>query len=121
MKADYQISRSDADADRAEEARSEWIAERAAALELQYGSDIKKVGEAVADFFLADDETLVPNLTAFYLRWMNTRRAGYDLHAQLKQGIAPILAEYANDAAIDEWNAMEARELDIAAERRDAA
>jgi hypothetical protein len=121
MKVDHQISRCDEEADRAEVARAEWIAERAAALEVEFTADAKKVGEAVADFFLADDETLVPNLTAFYLRGLASVSASYDLHDQLRQGIAPILREYATDAATDEWIAMEARELDIAAERRAAA
>ena len=107
MATDRIPSRNDDEADRADSARAEWIEERAAALELQFGSDAKKVGEAVADFFLADDETLVPNLTSFYLRWMDSRRAGFELHDQLKQGIAPILREYAEDAAADEWNQME--------------
>lgn len=115
------IARNDDEADRYEAAREEWIQERAAALELQYAADEKKVGEAVADFFLADDETLVPNLTAFFLRFTANAYVGFDLHDQLKQGIAPILREYAEDAAAAEWNAMEARELDIAAERREVA
>ncbi len=107
MATDRIPSRNDDEADRADSARAEWIEERAAALELQFGSDAKKVGEAVADFFLADDETLVPNLTAFYLRWMDSRRAGFELHDQLKQGIAPILKEYAEDAARAEMDQME--------------
>lgn len=107
MRADHHISRNDDEADRADSARAEWIEERAAALELQFGTDIKKIGAAVADFFLADDGVLVPNLTAFYLRWMDSRRAGFELHDQLKQGIAPILKEYAEDAARAEWDQME--------------
>lgn len=107
MATDRIPSRNDDEADRADSARAEWIEERAAALELQFGSDAKKVGEAVADFFLADDGVLVPNLTAFYLRWMDSRRAGFELHDQLKQGIAPILKEYAEDAARAEWDQME--------------
>lgn len=121
MKADYRTARTDGEADRADQRSDEWIAERAAALEVEYAADIKKVGEAVADFFLADDETLVPNLTTFYLRHLNSIAAGYELHDQLRNGIAPILREYAEDAATDEWNSMEAREMDIAAERRTAA
>ena len=129
MKADHQISRSDEEADRAEVARDEWIAERAKALEVEFTADAKKVGEAVADFFLADDEVLVPNLTAFYLRGLASVSASYDLHDQLRQGIAPILCEYAEDAATEEWNAMEASDASDAADhaffafidRRDAA
>lgn len=122
MKADYQISRSDAEADRADEARAEWISERANALEVLYSADEAKVGSAVADFFLAEDETLVPNLTMFLLRYGDAPNgSAYILSAQLRQAIAPILREYAEDAATDEWNRMEARELDIAAERRAAA
>lgn len=107
MATDRIPSRNDDEADRTDSARAEWIEERAAALEAEYAADAKKVGEAVADFFLADDETLVPNLTAFYLRWMDSRRAGFELHDQLKHGIAPILREYAEDAAAAEWDQME--------------
>lgn len=122
MLTDRIPNRSDDEADRADEARAEWIAERATALELEFSTDAKKVGEAVADFFLADDETLVPNLTAFLLRYETSPLgAGFDLMRQLSAGIAPILKEFAEDAATDEWDRMEARELDIAAERRDAA
>lgn len=129
MATDRIPSRNDDEADRADSARAEWIEERAAALELQFGTDIKKVGEAVADFFLADDATLVPNLTTFYLRGLASVSASYDLHDQLRQGIAPILREYATDAATEEWNAMEASDASDAADhaffafidRRDAA
>lgn len=118
MNADYRTARNDDEADRADQAREEWIAQRASVLEVEYAADIKKVGEAVAGFFLADDETLVPNLTAFYLRHLNSIAAGYELHDQLRQGIAPILREYAEDAAREQWDEMEARELDWATERR---
>ncbi len=122
MKADHQIARSDAEADQADEARAEWIAERSAALEVLYSANEAKVGEAVADFFLSEDETLVPNLTTFLLRYGDSPNgSAYILSAQLRQAIAPIIREYAEDAAADEWNAMEARELDIAAQRREAA
>jgi len=120
VRVDYLTARNDDEADRYEAARDEWIAERAAALELQYAADDKKVGEAVADFFLADDETLVPNLTEFLLRGAFVASA-WHLHDQLRAGIAPILKEYAEDAARDEWDQLEARELDIAAERRAVA
>lgn len=121
MRDDHHITRNDDEADLYEAAREEWIAERAAALERQYAADEKKVGEAVADFFLADDETLVPNLTAFFIRFTANAYVGFDLHDQLKQGIAPILKEYAEDTARKEWIDMENRELEIAADRRAVA
>lgn len=108
MATDRIPSRNDDEADRADSARAEWIEERAAALELQFGSDAKKVGEAVADFFLADDETLVPNLSAFCLLYgASPNGSAYILHEQLRAGIAPILREYAEDAARAEWDQME--------------
>lgn len=106
--ADWNISRQDSEADRADTERAEWIAERAAELEVEYAADVKKVEEAMADFFLADEGSLVTNLTVFFLR--NTEAPfsfGALLHNQIKQQIAPILREYAEDAATEERNRME--------------
>lgn len=102
---DWNISRQDSEADRADTERAEWIAERAAELEVEYAADVKKVEEAMADFFLADEGSLVTNLTAFYLK--QTHYSGFAFREQIKQQIAPILREYAEDAATEERNRME--------------
>lgn len=108
MVADYRIARSDEAADLADEERAEWIAERAAELEVEYAADVKKVEEAMADFFLADEGSLVTNLTTFFVRTSDhSVGAAYWLHDQIKQQIAPILREYAEDAATEERNRME--------------
>lgn len=93
--------------DIADEERAEWISERAAELEVEYAADVKKVEEAMADFFLADEGSLATNLTAFFLRMANTTGAAFALHDQIKQQITPILREYAEDAATEERNRME--------------
>lgn len=121
MNADWNIARSDDEADRADEARAEWIAQRANDLKLEYATDSKKVGEAVADFFLADEDTLVPNLTQFYLDQPSRAQAGFTLHDQLREAIAPILWEYAEDEAAKEWDWLERNAMDMAADRREAA
>lgn len=93
--------------DIADEERAEWIAERAAELEVEYAADVKKVEEAMADFFLADEGSLVTNLTAFFLSPSESRTAFWQLQWQIKQQITPILREYAEDAATEERNRME--------------
>lgn len=92
--------------DIAEEERAEWIAERAAELEVEYAADVKKVEEAMADFFLADEGSLVTNLTAFFVRSEHPSSA-WQLHETIRAAIAPILREYAEDAATEERNRME--------------
>ncbi|HBS63189.1 MAG TPA: hypothetical protein DEB32_10830 [Stenotrophomonas sp.] len=120
MTADWNISRNDSEADRADSERAEWIAERAAVLEAEYAADPKKVEEAVADFFLADEGSLVTNLTTFFLEFRPPYSA-FALHDQIKQQIAPILREYAEDAATAERNQIEAADETDRHEQRDAA
>jgi hypothetical protein len=108
MVADYRIARSDEAADLADEERAEWIAERAAELEVEYAADVKKVEDAMADFFLADEGSLVTNLSTFFSQiGGNPATLAHWLHDVIKQQIAPILREYAEDAATEERNRME--------------
>lgn len=122
MTADWNISRNDSEADRADSERAEWIAERTAVLEAEYAADPKKVEEAVADFFLADEGSLVTNLTTFLTRVEDSPIAlAYWLKDQIKQQVAPILHEYAEDAATAERNQIEAADETDRHEQRDAA
>ncbi len=121
MTADWNISRNDSEADRADSERAEWIAERTAVLEAEYANDPAKVEEAIADFFLVDEGSLVTDLTALMLSPPHSIGAAYLFRDQIKQQIAPILREYAEDAATAERNQIEAADETDRHEQRDAA
>lgn len=122
------IARNDDEADRADQARDEWIAERKGVLFAEYKANATKRDEALTEFVSNADVTdLDLALRLFLASYENANstasvaEAAVDLSASIWGYIEPILKEYAGDDARAERDAMEARELDIAAERRTAA
>ncbi len=128
MKVDYRTARNDDEADRADEARAEWIAERKEVLFAEYKAKATKRDEALTEFVSNADVTdLDLALRLFLTSYENANsaasvaEAAVDLSTSIWGYIEPILKEYAGDDARDEWAEMESLEQDWAAERREVA
>lgn len=122
------IARNDDEADRYEAAREEWIAERAAALEVEYKADHAKREKAIAEFMGSSDTTdLDLALRLFLAAYENAKapnsvaEAASDLAKSLRSYIDPIIEEWARDAAIADWARLEEIEADWKCERRAVA
>lgn len=108
--------------------RDAWIAKRAADLFTEYRANPIKRNKAVEEFMTYIDTTgLDLSLRLFMAAYENARaaegraEAANDLAKSLRSYIDPILTEWAEDAAIEEFNRMEAAESADLADRRSAA
>ncbi len=114
--------------DRFDADRTEWIADRYSDLLADYKADPKMRDKAVEEFMGCHDTVDLENaLRLFMAAYENATATGSvceaanDFAKSLRGYIDPILSEWAEDKAIEEWNLMEASAIECREEQRSAA